>query len=184
MIIELRKIRGTKQPINLVWDSTLNCWAILYPSGDRILFSKDRLADVIKYNWTIGSASKNYRYATTIVWKNGKRKNMRLHRYLCGLKDGDGKVVDHKNHDTLDNRDENLHVGNHLDNNNNSYHRPGKYGPGIRAQTLKNGEKRYYATVSFNRKRYFSHPYKSLSEAQEMYTQMKKIVKKGCYIHE
>ena len=39
-----------------------------------------------------------------------KFKDVRLHRLIMGCTTGDGKVVDHINHDTLDNRKNNLRV--------------------------------------------------------------------------
>lgn len=42
-----------------------------------------------------------------------------MHRVIMGLEKGDGLQVDHKNHDTLDNRRENLRVVTHAENHTN-----------------------------------------------------------------
>lgn len=35
---------------------------------------------------------------------------IKMHRFLKGLKDGDKRIIDHINHDTLDNRQKNLRI--------------------------------------------------------------------------
>lgn len=42
--------------------------------------------------------------------KLGKRKSIFMHRLILGLKFGDGKQTDHKNHCGLDNRETNLRI--------------------------------------------------------------------------
>lgn len=49
-------------------------------------------------------------YARREFKDNGKRHTLHLHREICALKPKDGLVVDHANHDTLDNRRSNLRV--------------------------------------------------------------------------
>jgi hypothetical protein len=53
-------------------------------------------------------------------------KSVPAHRLIFGLVPGDGVVVDHMNHKTLDNRRENLRLGDYADNNLNLLDRSGK----------------------------------------------------------
>jgi hypothetical protein len=69
------------------------------------------------WNWhvmTIPSKHRIYRYV--VAWRrvDGKRKIFFLHREIAGPKVGE--VVDHINHDTLDNRRVNLRVCTHAQN--------------------------------------------------------------------
>jgi hypothetical protein len=48
-----------------------------------------------------------------------RKRTQLLHRFILGLESGDGKVADHRNHDTLDNRRSNLRVCTHAENQQN-----------------------------------------------------------------
>jgi hypothetical protein len=67
-----------------------------------------------KYSWGIGYNRRNdHYYVTSTVYLgifngNPKYKSLRLHRFVTDAKENEH--VDHRNHDTLDNRLENLKV--------------------------------------------------------------------------
>jgi len=72
------------------------------------------------FSWSLDS----HGYAgRSVHWRDasGKRHSRRvgMHRAILGLRPGDGKTVDHINHDKLDNRRSNLRVLSHADNNQN-----------------------------------------------------------------
>lgn len=80
-----------------------------------------------------------------------------MHRMIMGLARGDGLEVDHKNHDTLDNRRENLRVVTHAENHTNrKLHAKSTSGlPGVvkkrnkwAAQTAIGGKTKYLGTFS------------------------------------
>lgn len=56
-----------------------------------------------EYRWTLSTIG----YAVRADSDGG---NVYMHREILGLSKGDGKIVDHINHDTLDNRKENLRI--------------------------------------------------------------------------
>jgi hypothetical protein len=61
---------------------------------------------------------------SSLGWVNGKKMEDKLHRLVMGLSPGDGLVVDHMNHDRLDNRRQNLRVvTNALNKQNGRAHR-------------------------------------------------------------
>lgn len=51
---------------------------------------------------------------------NGKRHNIRMHSDVMGLLYGDKRTVDHINHDTLDNRRQNLRIANQSEQSRNT----------------------------------------------------------------
>lgn len=90
-----------------------------------------------RYRWKAqwSETSKSY-YASRSIWRPEKKEcdTVLMHREILGLSKGDKRQVDHKNHDTLDNRRINLvitdHSGNALNNNRRGYtlHKPsGKF---------------------------------------------------------
>lgn len=66
---------------------------------------------------------------------DGKRPSERMHRRIMALQPGDGQQVDHINHNTLDNRRQNLQVVDPRGNQENS-RRQSAFGPGIWKVTL------------------------------------------------
>jgi hypothetical protein len=69
--------------------------------------------------------------------RSGKRETIRMSRVLMGCEKGDKTHVDHINHDTLDNRRENLRCVTCRQNHENMRNQS-KYGVGIRHQKGKN----------------------------------------------
>jgi hypothetical protein len=56
---------------------------------------------------------------TKIGGRKGRRVTFYMHREILGLKHGDRRVVDHINHDALDNRRKNLRIATRLENAQN-----------------------------------------------------------------
>lgn len=71
--------------------------------------------------------TKDVFYAATHIGTSRKdRKSVLMHRYVLNAKKNE--IIDHKNHDTLDNRKENLRLGtSFLNQLNKSSHRNKKY---------------------------------------------------------
>lgn len=85
--------------------------------GQFAKVSPDRFDELNHYVWqsTKGSHPKAKYYAVRFIYLgkvNGKYKYRRIlmHRQILGLEPGDPQEGDHRNHDTLDNTDENLRV--------------------------------------------------------------------------
>lgn len=78
--------------------------------GAECIVDDDDFEMLSKYRWS--KHSKERGYAVTRTTKHGK--TIYMHRLITGA--DDGKYVDHANHNTLDNRKENLSVGSQSDN--------------------------------------------------------------------
>jgi len=86
--------------------------------GEKIILIDDEDYNLIKnHTWRVGKYGKNF-YVITTIFKNKKPKTIRMHRMIT--KAPKGKIVDHKNHNTLDNRKENLRICEHKNNMHNS----------------------------------------------------------------
>lgn len=88
--------------------------------GQVTLVSDIDYLELSQYTWY---ACKNYQgdfYVTRIfTGKGDKRVTIYMHRQILGLKRGDKRQGDHKNHNTLDNRRKNLRICTHPQNNMN-----------------------------------------------------------------
>lgn len=62
------------------------------------------------------------------LWYAGRRKNgytIKMHRLILSLQKNDGKIVDHINHNGLDNREQNIRIVSHSQNMLNRKKRAG-----------------------------------------------------------
>lgn len=93
-------------------------------------------------------------YARTYIAleKIGKRKKFKctpMHRFVLGLKLGDGKIVDHINGDGLDNRKSNLRICSHAENVRNATKVATKYTSKFRGVHFDkgHGKKKWRASI-------------------------------------
>lgn len=82
------------------------------PSGD-ILIVSDQDEDILSLNW-IADKFKQYTYVSRTYRLNKKRHKVRIHRIIVermiGRKLKTSEMIDHINHDTLDNTRTNLRI--------------------------------------------------------------------------
>jgi hypothetical protein len=100
--------------------------------------------------------------------RNGKRKNLRMHREILGLKKGDGKECDHRNGDGLDNQRHNLRICTRSENSYNQLperNRNSKY-KGV-AHCV--GSKNWQVTICKNGKRLHLGCFKNEIDAAKTY---------------
>lgn len=96
---------------------------ILKIKGYEVILDDDDFGNVSLKKWSVHSKKEEllgriYFNARNLTI-NGKQKNILLHRMIAGCITGDGKTVDHKNGNTLDNRKENLRVCTNSENARN-----------------------------------------------------------------
>lgn len=73
----------------------------------EVLVDKEDFEGLNKFKWGI-QKDKNTFYAKRMVRIGKKRTSIKMHRFIMGLEHGDNLVVDHINHNGLDNRKSNL----------------------------------------------------------------------------
>lgn len=85
--------------------------------GQVALVDAHRLPELTKWNWCAAWVKHTKSYmALRTVREGDKKSTLTMHRQILGLAHGDPRQGDHKNHDTLDNRDENLRIATHAQN--------------------------------------------------------------------
>jgi hypothetical protein len=84
--------------------------------GYVAIIDDDDYESVSQWKWC---ASENHKKVYALHYFNnsetGKKEMISMHRFIMGVP-GNGLIVDHKNHDTLDNRKENLRICNRHEN--------------------------------------------------------------------
>ena len=112
--------------------------------------------DFNNLNWSI-TKNHNGLYAQ----KRVNKKNIYLHRYIMNNPNG---IVDHINHNTLDNRKENLRITNNSNNLRNGNIRKNNKS-GINGVYYDKKRNKYSASIKVNYKNIFLGRFKTLEEA-------------------
>ena len=121
------------------------------------------------YTWRISKKkNSNDVYIRAHQYVNNKRVDISLHRFIMGCIYGDNKMVDHINHNTLDNRKCNLRFCTGQENNQNR-RKPVINTTGYKGVRVSTGTNRWGAVVSINRKNIRVGTYDSPEEAAHMY---------------
>jgi len=114
-----------------------------------VLIDTEDLNLILKYSWCVHKINKNFYCIST------NRQYIQLHRLIMSFpKD---KLVDHKNHNCLDNRKENLRICTNKQNNHNQKinknNTSGVKGVYLNIQKYKNKEYKYWVSrITHNNK--------------------------------
>lgn len=104
-------------------DNRDGSYTIPISKGFSVLISKEDYPIISQYSWQVkeGRATK---YAKTTVKRGGKKFNISMHRFIMGVTCST-EVVDHINHNGLDNRRINLRIVTTMQNSHNTLRRIG-----------------------------------------------------------
>lgn len=135
--------------------------------GEEVARTKidlDDLSRTIQYKWYCHEYE-NFKQYCQGTLNSGEK--IRLHHFILGIQKNtlQGKVVDHINGDSLDNRKANLRIITQQENLLNM--KPQDPMKGIRLYYLKDGTPRYRARITYNYKTISLGTYSSLEEAQQ-----------------
>lgn len=150
-----------KKGNNYIIDTENNIAKIELERRDgTVLWTKIDLEDLDKvinfpYTWSAkyDPALKQYYVEATIhrkLLEEGYSKALKLHKFVMDVKDN--RVVDHIDHDTLNNTKENLRVISHSDNSTNRKSRNSNNKSGYRNVCWSKSEKKWLVQLSVNKK--------------------------------
>lgn len=114
---------------------------------EHIVKVDDKHKDLFKVKWGLNSYGYVYR---KIRLENGKQRTIFLHRFIMGIEYGDKRVVDHLNHNILDNTTANLEIKTHQENTMNCQISKNNTS-GITGVSWHKNNKRWQAVIMFNR---------------------------------
>lgn len=125
-----------------------------------------------RHNW-----GPNQKYLRRKDYSKVPHRHYMFHREIFNLQDPD-KHVDHINHDTYDNRLENLRIGTRTENIRNSRKRKNSNSPFKGVQVRGKIKKSYRAYIYINKKRVILGVYHTAEEAALAYDKKAKLVHK------
>lgn len=104
---------------------------------------------------------------------NGKQYTIRMHRKILGLKRGDSKYGDHKNHNTLDNTEKNLRIATSSQNQCNG-RRKSNNTSGYKGVYRHSKNKNWVGRVTFGGKTYYCGVHETPKEASTAVEKLRK----------
>ncbi len=125
---------------------------------------------LIMYRWfSDPSTDLHYYVKTTINGFNGKKgkHNIQMHRMILGA---EGKVTDHKDRNTLNNRSNNLRVATHVENRINCGSRSDNTS-GFLGVSFCNLKKKFYAQMTYNKKKVLCRMFDNAEDAAKCYAE-------------
>jgi len=121
-----------------------------------------------QYKWFAKKKGESFYAVRSIRMPNGKVVTAQIHRMILGLDYGDKGFSDHINHNSLDNRIENLRIATNSQNQHNQLPRKGcssKY----KGVYWDKKCKKWYGRIAFNRKRFSLGCFENEEEAAKAY---------------
>jgi hypothetical protein len=124
--------------------------------------------ELSKHKW-LAQKNGNTFYAERGVRVDGKKTNIKMHRQILGLTKGDGKVIDHVNHNGLDNQRHNLRVCTNTENNCNQQTRSNPKSSKFKGVSRNKGKGKWRAYIKVNQKNIHLGRFTSELEAAKAY---------------
>jgi hypothetical protein len=149
--------------------------------GKFAIVDNDEFERLNKYKWYFDRG--NY-YASRCFLDGNQRYVCTMQRFILGLKKGDKRQVDHKNHDGLDNRKINLRICNKSQNQMNRKPLKNNNTSGFKGVHLSQKGKKWEARIGLNYKKihlgYFEN---KISAAKAYNNAAKKYFGKFAYLN-
>lgn len=130
--------------------------------GKEILVDEDDFSLLSRYTWHLVDG-----YARTSMVVGEKYFRVPMHRLITGMKKS---FVDHANRNPLDNRKQNLRICTAGQNAANCRGRKNSFG--FKGVSRPKTNKRYYAQISYKRRRYRSRAYDNIEDAARAYDRL------------
>lgn len=142
--------------------------------GYTVLIDDEDYDKIMPYTWYINQkslrVSRLVYFQRTYRDKNKKKCTIVLSRVILGLQLYDGKICDHINGNTLDNRKENLRICSKKENQRNCRkHKDNK--TGFKGIYYQKGAKKYHSQISVNSKIIYLGLFNSPVDAHAAYCQ-------------
>lgn len=148
--------------------------------GMIALVDDDDYEKVNQHKWYARKNGKNDAYYA-LRWDNCSNKHVRMHRALMEVTSE--LIVDHVNHNTLDNRKSNLRICNKTENCRNQRLRL-QNTSGYKGVSYHKNHKKYEAKIKYNGKRLFLGYYETAKEAAISYNEKaKELFKEFAWIN-
>jgi len=116
-----------------------------------VLIDEDDYEKFCKHTWRIHHDKSNKKYCITNICINGKKTTLKLHRFLMGLENGDKRMINHIDGNSLNNQKSNLEMCNNM-YNTQSINTKKNFGY---ISFRENRNKKHCAEVNINKKRYY-----------------------------
>lgn len=131
--------------------------------GEQTVYFDDSDYDLImRYKWVLLKTGGNTIYCET------RKKNFRTYMHRLIMNPNENEIIDHKDHNGLNNMRSNLRICSHRQNNcNTRLHITNS--TGFRGVSFKKDKNAYVAQISFNNKTHYIGFYKNKYQAAEAY---------------
>jgi len=134
--------------------------------GEFIVLIDDGATKILSHKWGVTKNISGF-YAVRSDYSTGKKKTVILHRCITNCPRG--KVVDHKNGNTLDNRKSNLRICTIAENSKNQKKTYNGKTSVYKGVYLKNKRNKYVAEICANRVKHHLGYFETEIEAAEAY---------------
>jgi hypothetical protein len=134
--------------------------------GYSVLIDDDMAPMVLARKWHVSDRKRGIYFATSILFPDGKRRDVKLHRFI--MECPPGLLVDHRNGDHLDCRRENLRVCTIAENTRNEPMLKTNT-TGYRGVSFHKRRGKYRAYIKFNNRYIHLGYFETLEAAAEKY---------------
>ncbi len=129
------------------------------------LIDSEDINKIKKHTWYVKSTG-NHFYVATNIYENNKQNTLRIHKLI--MNPPNDMVIDHINHNPLDNRKINLRICSHKQNMENLKGcKSDNKSSGIRGVSWHKGKRKWEARIGHNKKLIFLGNFLDIKEAEQ-----------------